>query len=637
MDRPANNNVNQLAGAMGALGLGTQTIGKIDANNYPTISSPAVIAAAPLPAGVVQAPDTAPGYNVLAQVNNLSSSVTMVNEPIVENERKSITLMKEQMQHFEYILQLLLHYSSFYFDSSETGTGKTYIAAALALALATEIMKQQGYLNLPMLVICPAGLRDRWTEFFAEYNLINYGVYSYDEMRGSRSKKSVDGIRQPKSGFVTRGKEDDTFVVTEKYLNMLRYPGLLLIIDEGHALDNKTAQFYAVRSMIMATLNAGTSRVGFLSATPVDKEIHCENLMRAFGILTEQKLTTAGKKQGFILKGALEVINSAYQTQPEMTLEVLRNFDADIVPPGQVTGIYSLDQARKICYQLFIDVIHGLRHSAMKMPVPLDAKNLYLFINDSDQIVIDDYGMRRVVTPFQMLREGLDELKNAARYSVTTNTVEAGKKDVHAIGHAMAKIHLSLCYDMARFAANYLITNPNHKVILYSDHIASTRTMAQLLKNFGSVEHDGQIQKHLRTPLVKAFMEDNNKIRVFSSTIRTGGQGIDLDDKIGNRQRLTLIAPTYSLKAVVQGLGRMRRMSTKSLPVGRICYPANYYDVKLVDILTALAKKGEIMAEVTADDKIKTDNLPGVIYPNQYPTEYEERPPIDGKSYPARV
>lgn len=627
MDKP-NDNVNQL----------TSAIGKLNLANYPTINSPSVIAAAPVPVGVVQAPSTAPGYNVLAQVTTpVSLAPVLEAKPIVvENDKKTITLMREQQEHFDYLLQLLLLYSSFYFDSSETGTGKTYITAALALKLATDIMKQNGYLNLPMLVICPAGLRDRWTEFFIEHNLFNYGVYSYDEMRGSRSKKSATGVRQPKSGFVERGMEDDSFRVTDTFINMLRYPGLLLIVDEGHALDNKTAQFYAVRSMIIATLNSGTSRVGFLSATPVDKEIHCENIMRAFGILNEQKLTTAGRKQGFILKGALEVISSAYRTQPESTLEVLHNYDADIIPPGQVTGIYSLDQARQICYRLFIDVIHGLRHSAMKMPVPLDAKNLYIFINDSDQIVIDDYGTRRIATPIQLLKEGLEELKHAARYSVATNTVEAGKKDVNAIGHAMAKIHLSLAYDMARFAASYLIANPNHKVILYSDHIASTRTIAQLLRNFGSVEHDGQVKKDLRTPLVKAFMEDNNKVRVFSSTIRTGGQGIDLDDKRGNRQRLTLIAPTYSLKAIIQALGRMRRMSTKSLPVGRICYPANYYDVKLVDILTALAKKGEIMAEVTADEK-NDSNLPGVMYPNQYPTEYEERPPFDGKNYPARV
>lgn len=636
--------------------------------NYPPIYPPAAVAAAPLPAGVTQAPGTEPGYNLLAQLRDLNlggpvlqpqglaqptvsipiqpmqQSVTVplwapqpapaVTKPMLPG--KTVTLMPEQQPHFDFLLDLVKNYSAYYFDESETGTGKTYCAGAIAQAIVTPEMQAQGINNLPMVVVCPANLRDRWREFFAEKQIFNYGVYSYEEMRGAKSAKAAGGVRQPKSGFVVRGTADDSFKVTDYFLQMLRYPGILLIFDEFHALDNKSAQFYAAQAMIVASINSGTSRVGFLSATPVDKEVHCENIMRACGIIHHKKLTGTHGKGNFALEGALEVINTAYQTQPEVTKDVLNKFNADVAD-GRVVGIRTNAQARDICYRLFVEVIHGLRQSVMKMPVPLDAKNYYMFVN---------------ADCMPLLQEGLQDLQFAARYQPETREVGAGKKDVHAIGGAMKKIHIALAVDMARVAEEYLLANPNHKVVLFTSSPEAVDIMVQRLARFGALKHDGTIPDHMRPPLIRAFQQHNNQYRAFCSTYQTGGQGVDLDDKFGDQPRLALGAPTYSLKHIIQAIiGRIRRMSTKSLPKSRMCYPGNYYNIKLVDILSALARKGVIMEEVTTDAKISKRQLdkaqketdatfyqaPTTMYPNQYPSEYELQPPQDGKRYAPRL
>lgn len=517
-----------------------------------------------------------------------------------------IRFYEAQLEHFHFIYNVLQQ-GSYYFDASETGTGKTYIAGGLAQTFKAK-----------MLIICPAKLRARWVDFITEYRIPCHAILSYEEVTGQNNR---GGVRQPKSGFLFRGKDKDSFQVTDEFIRRLS-ERMLIVFDEAHHLHNKSARFYGCRALIMNALNAGTARIGFLSATPIEKLDHAFNILRLLGIFNEEKMSTKGQIESFILKGALEVINSARADDPGMTDDILN-------PYGGQYGIRNNDEARDVCFQLFKNVTYGLRYSSMAMPIPIEVYNYFIYL-DTEEI--------------KVLAEGLEMLKKAARWNEEARSVgEGGQLEVGGIGAALAVIHAALSTAIARVAAEYLNNNPEHKVVIFTDHIEALNRIHQALAAFNPLVISGHVSQETRSAYVAAFEQFNLKYRVFISTTSTGGEGIDLDDKsledsegpAGRFPRAEFITPNYSLTKIIQALGRIRRMSTTSLPRGYVCYPANYQNDKLLSILAALARKGEIMEQFTVKrgrrkktiEEEEDEEYRQSIYPDTYPSLYEEVPP----------
>ena len=79
------------------------------------------------------------------------------------NPETKLKLRPNQIEHFQRVAKILSNFY-FYIDGSEMGTGKTYIATALAITY-----------NLPCIVVCPMTARKTWSNVFSKYNI---GVYN---------------------------------------------------------------------------------------------------------------------------------------------------------------------------------------------------------------------------------------------------------------------------------------------------------------------------------------------------------------------------------------------------------------------------------------------------------------------------
>jgi superfamily II DNA or RNA helicase len=84
----------------------------------------------------------------------------------------------------------------------------------------------------------------------------------------------------------------------------------------------------------------------------------------------------------------------------------------------------------------------------------------------------------------------------------------------------------------------------------------------------------GGVRQDERDHIIQAFRAD--RIHVVLLSIQAGGAGISLHDEIGNRQRLSLISPTFSAVDLVQVLGRTYRANTKTPVIQKLIFAAGF-------------------------------------------------------------
>src|SRR5207248_1679744 len=140
----------------------------------------------------------------------------------IMSEIEPLHLLDHQVDHFHRCHQNLLAYPG-YIDNSETGAGKTVVAMALAITL-----------KLDLFVVCPMIVIPTWTDTAARYGVGIVEVINFESLRSTYG-------HQPQHGYVYRSdaeNEETTFVVTEKFIDLLKSKNILLVIDELHHVKN---------------------------------------------------------------------------------------------------------------------------------------------------------------------------------------------------------------------------------------------------------------------------------------------------------------------------------------------------------------------------------------------------------------
>lgn len=137
-------------------------------------------------------------------------------------------------------------------DLSETGTGKTYVAAWVA--------KQ---LNVPLVVICPKVVRKSWNEVLAKFGIKANVVINYEKLtRGNTS-------------YLTFKNDKDEYA--ENY--QFGFPkDALVILDETH----KCKALKSKNSTMLVALKQNGYKLFLLSATAATNPVE----MRSFGYAT---------------------------------------------------------------------------------------------------------------------------------------------------------------------------------------------------------------------------------------------------------------------------------------------------------------------------------------------------------------
>jgi hypothetical protein len=117
--------------------------------------------------------------------------------------------------------------------------------------------------------------------------------------------------------------------------------------------------------------------------------------------------------------------------------------------------------------------------------------------------------------------------------------------------------------DMADMAKDYV--EQGHSVVLFVNFTDTVDVLCELL---GCPCIQGGQKVEDRQQIIDAFQRDEEHILVINTA--AGGTGISLHDINGNRQRISLISPTFNVKDHLQALGRIHRNGAKSDAIQKV-------------------------------------------------------------------
>jgi hypothetical protein len=382
--------------------------------------------------------------------------------------------------------------------------------------------------------------------------------------------------------------------------------GVLIIFDEFQLIKNRsTAQHKACRTLTSTVINAGgRSRIMMLSGTAVETSEQVINIMYLLGIMKHRNISVFKKETlDFKLYAGRELRDVCLNYDPETTSHILEEEP------------FSPTNGKAVCYRLFIEVVKP--HISFAMPPPelftgvkLDCANEYYNINEEDG---------------HMLENAIRSLNTATRYNKRTNDVDLGSRpNWKSITNALRNIEIAKIKTFIRSARHILETEPRSKVAVFCSYLIPINAIIEdLSKDYGVVKLTGAIKKEKRPERIRAFQEDNDKIRVIVANITVASQGISLDDTIGTRPRYAFLTPTYKIQHQQQAPYRFYRATTASTATVRVVYCKCMENLHVTEtsIILALARKSKVMKDI-----LTTQVKHGVIFPGDYKSIYEGDP-----------
>jgi superfamily II DNA or RNA helicase len=184
-----------------------------------------------------------------------------------------------------------------------------------------------------------------------------------------------------------------------------------------------------------------------------------------------------------------------------------------------------------------------------------------------NQISIDNYDMDEST----FIQNEYDEINNAIKNIKKNEKSGALAK----IMESRQKIEIYKSSTIIELTNEYI--ENNHSVVIFVNFNKTLEILKKKLKT-DCVIHGNQTEK-TRLSNLKNFMD--NKEKIIICNIKAGGTGINLDDKVGNNPRVSLISPTWSSTDFKQCLGRIHRVDTKSYCLQRIICCNNTIEEKM--------------------------------------------------------
>lgn len=517
-----------------------------------------------------------------------------------------LQLRQNQVQHFQRVLNILTRFY-FYIDGSETGLGKTYIAAAIAITL-----------QLPCIVICPKGARDTWRKVFSQYGVNTYqitknrGIITYESLRSTKG-------HQPEHGLLVRSDvgTHPIFYPTELLTKIIQ-TGVFIIFDEAQKLKNDSDQHHAAAVIMKHYYNVGSgslgivttspspnvrSRFALLSASLVNKCQHVINLMEMIGFIP------SSRRSGISTFGVQNVINTATQINPNDTSQFIVN---------STMGTSSDDTVQYI-YNLFIQVIRPAVMSTIPRPATSaikDAKNGYYNLTQ-EELTMYNKAINKLMQALlnrstrKDLRDMIKLIKdpdNENRNLLQTNLEDVPKEDIGGIINALIMLQEAKMNAMIRVTRYLLSLRLTHegniitpKIVLFADYHRVIDYMIQNLAEYNPVELTGNISEVQRTRNINVFQEPNDQVRLIIGNPLVGGLSVSLHDITGLFPRIMFVMPNYQVNELQQATGRIFRDGLKGAAIIRFFYGKS--NLTESSILDALAKGGETLKHVHSEQQ----------------------------------
>jgi Helicase conserved C-terminal domain/Type III restriction enzyme, res subunit len=488
-----------------------------------------------------------------------------------------LQLWDSQKIHFARILGILnKHYA--YYDTSETGAGKTHVTIAIAIAF-----------RLSLFVVAPLSLIPMWKEMAKKYGVKIVTAITYDKLRGVNGKCT--------HGYLgTTGNNNcghELYMATNALKEVIQ-DGVLVVFDESHRLKNiKTKNHASAHAIVNAVVGSGSrSRICCLSASPADNIDQAESLLKLMGVILMSDLYIYDRSA-----------NEYTPTGIEQAFLYCNRLDPDATHSIYDRSSVSRYTVNRMCYDFFVDIIRKHQASSMKKPVleaSISIRNMFC----------------------RVTRKEAEELLAVRERIIKDTGYDKGKgvfvTDRGAVLKIMMGVHQHIEFIKLRIFIRLALTRlkytTNDKVLIYVWYTQSITKLKEELAEYNPMILNGSVPVDKRAEVIANFQRPDNEHRLIIANVRVGGVGLSLDDTDGRFPRTQLVSPAYRMTDLHQSSGRIYRGTTKSLASVRFIYANNFKEE--ARIILALQKKSTIARSVLYNDE-------GVILPGDY-EEYNE-------------
>ena len=479
-------------------------------------------------------------------------------------QRKPFTMFPDQEVHLNNIKRAINEGYRYYFDASETGTGKTFTTLQLAKDLDMDIM-----------VIAPKTLGKMWKDL-----AVRFRVYIVDAITYQSARIKVHR-------YVAQVRFGQLEIVDNQLRDSSRR-GVILVLDECHNIKGDTYQTAAVTRIATAIREANDKNIiAFLSATPFDKRIFTSNFMRIAQIIKTEVIIKSDEGS-YVYTNEY---NEFYNRCAAINSRLAEKIDAQ-------WGTSPID----MIYELFLEFFYLPVCFVMKLELEVNSEtyNVFFPLTEEEDSELKEavaslgiasarfvYGMKTYLTS-----------RSSGAITIAARDIEYAKRDIFL--------------DAAEF---YLKLDPNIKVVIGVSYLVTQAYLVDNLRDYRVEFINGDIDIEGRQESIIAFNQENTNTRVFITTFGTGGAGISLHDTSegGRFPRILLISPNFRIIDQHQMMGRIRRRGTTSLIRTLFVYGGSPESHMEMRIMNALAIKSENLSDLTrAEEK-------GFVFPGDLP------------------
>jgi len=418
-----------------------------------------------------------------------------------------IDLFNYQKEHVEEVVELLKK-NQVVLDTSETGTGKTFTSTFAAKKL-----------KLKVFVICPVPVRDAWIDALSNVGVEILSVTNYESLKGTKPKDGKKGSSPKCYKGSSNKKEVCPYLKltweklgqnkTAKYSWKLP-ENSLIIVDEAHKSKNaKSMSSKLIKSLYEQIKSSKKKYLLLLTATPLEKESNYKYIQTLFGLDNMNK-------------------NQVLQFVKDNSVRM------------------KIDDYRK-------------EKNELTEKIEINTKLIQISKKDGDELA-------KKYEEIQEIRERKPDLKNV-RLQRPDDEEEEKPKKKSSFGLGVLQ---SNTQEIEAIKSSYLpqiidkYINKGNSVLVFTTFKKSIKIIQKGLDELGIdyVIVTGDEKESVQKYNIKKFNE--GKVKVIMLTIKTGGTGINLQDKTGENPRVSLILPPWSMTELVQTFGRTERVGTKS-------------------------------------------------------------------------
>lgn len=457
-----------------------------------------------------------------------------------------VKLFSFQVRHKELMIEGLSNHTVF-INASETGTGKTYKTMSLA---ETE--------RRPLFVICPKSMVLEWYLQGLKHKVEILAVCNYETMikgkmyvfKSDADTEKLPRVENPYMKRVEKSNGGKKKTISFEWQNLPE--GTLIVFDEAHFCKNTTAQ-----------------RTQLLMAA-YDFARHPENTWRRIGILL-LSATIIEKKEN--LSPFMYVLGFADSPKDTKVIEnhefSVREFGRKLITERRMTRA-TMAEARE----------------ALKDFHTSDIRPKVFQLNEEDRAKIESLS-QEIRAMVMSTTKGKSKSPLAVRLQK--------RREIEALKVAVVVPECKQLYEEGWAVA-----------IFFNFRDALSACEAMLKTQMPGVQYSviiGGQTAAARLRETQKFVD--GKTHIILAMITAGGIGISLHDVKGVRPHAGLLFPPESATQLIQALGRLNRLGSKSDSKQRIIFIKGTIEEKIAE---NLSRKIQTISDLNNDDE-RADNL----------------------------